>query len=228
MVEGNEHWLHGGEFGERMKDPKPGERVDISKFRDDIKRGATDADLLDNHVACVAKYQRMIGFTRTAYAAKKEKLPAGSRKDMGIWIWGPTDTGKSTQVPVDVFDKGSNKWWDGYQDQPVVLLDDPLPIWNGACMGWLKQWIQEKPFNAEIKGGGAVVRILSWLPRFVLLTTSSGDDHGGALRLSHRCHSAGQVASNMPMRPRSTFTRRTWTTNASAVSGADFDFVLQK
>ena len=86
IAEGNAHWKRGGEFGERMKNPKPGERVDISGFRDAIKRGASDAELLDNHVSCVAKYQKMIGFTRRAYAETALKLPAGTRKDMGIWV----------------------------------------------------------------------------------------------------------------------------------------------
>jgi hypothetical protein len=129
-VENNEHWIDGGEFGVRAKDPKPGERIDVSEFRDAIKRGSSDAELLEGHVGCVAKYQKMIGFTRAAYSKQLDKLPAGTRKDMGIWVWGPTDTDKSTQTPVDVFDKGSNKWWDGYMGEDVVLIDDPLRVWS--------------------------------------------------------------------------------------------------
>ena len=58
----------------------------------------------------------------------------GTRKGMGLWVWGPTDTGKSTQIPVEVFDKGSNKWWDGYMQEEVVLFDDPKPDWAGASL----------------------------------------------------------------------------------------------
>ena len=33
-----------------------------------------------------------------------------------------------------------------------------MPTWAGACIGWLKQWMQEKPFNAEVKHGSAKIR----------------------------------------------------------------------
>ena len=145
----------GKEFGTRIKNPSQGERTDITAFRESTKRGATDAELLEEHIGCCAKYQKLIAFTRRAYAQRDVvKLPQGTRQGMGLWIWGPTDTCKSTQIPVEVFGKGPNKWWDGYMGEDVVLFDDPKPEWAGSCMGWLKQWVQEKPFEAEIKGGG--------------------------------------------------------------------------
>lgn len=148
----------GEEFGERMKDPRPGERVDIIAFKEAIKRGASDADLLDNHTACVAKYQKMIGFARCAYSQNKEPLPFGSRKDMGIWVWGAADIGKSRNIPVQCYAKSSNKWWCNYRGEDFILIDDPYTCWSSACVDHLKNWVTELPFDGETKGGEITIR----------------------------------------------------------------------
>jgi len=78
-----------------------------------------------------------------------------------LWCYGETGTGKSKWVR-DEYDpdqtgkfylKGAGKWWCGYKDQEVVLIED---------FGWshvkeigpdlLKVWADVYPFQAESKG----------------------------------------------------------------------------
>lgn len=50
-----------------------------------------------------------------------------TEKLRGVWIYGPPGTGKTRYVHEkydDIYDKGQNKWWDGYTGQKVVLIDD--------------------------------------------------------------------------------------------------------
>lgn len=72
------------------------------------------------------------------------------------WWWGPTGTGKSKKLWQDYpghYPKPLNKWWDGYEDEDVVGIEEVDPI-SGKWLGhFLKIWSDRYPFTAEIKGG---------------------------------------------------------------------------
>jgi len=71
------------------------------------------------------------------------------------WWHGETGTGKSRTLwslyPVH-FQKSLNKWWDGYQGQEVVAIEEWSPK-NECTSSQLKIWADRYPFSAEIKGG---------------------------------------------------------------------------
>ena len=72
-----------------------------------------------------------------------------------FWIYGEPRLGKSYACRVaypELYEKAQNKWWDGYDGEDVVLIDDFDK--QGACLGHLlKIWADNYRFNAEIKGG---------------------------------------------------------------------------
>lgn len=71
------------------------------------------------------------------------------------WWWGATGTGKSKKVWEEYpehYGKMLNKWWDGYQDEEVVVIEEWCPK-NECTASALKIWADRYPFNAEIKGG---------------------------------------------------------------------------
>ncbi len=147
----------------RMEDnSQQGSRTDIEQFREAIKRGATDAELCDNHAREVCKYQKFIDFCRQAYGTQNlVKLPRGTKKNMGLWIWGPGSTGKTTWVEDNFegfYEKQCNKWWDGYAGEPVVVIDDPLASWSKHLMGYIKAWVNERIVPVEVKGGSRKLR----------------------------------------------------------------------
>lgn len=85
------------------------------------------------------------------------------------WIWGASGCGKSRHVRStydEFYSKPMSKWWDGYDGQPVVVLDDFDPS-HGKFLGYfLKIWSDHYAFNAEVKGGMLKIR-----PLIVIVTS---------------------------------------------------------
>lgn len=72
------------------------------------------------------------------------------------WWYGETGTGKSRlaweKYGSICYQKMLNKWWDGYDDQPVVVIEEWSPK-NEVTSSALKIWADRYPFTAQIKGG---------------------------------------------------------------------------
>lgn len=85
----------------------------------------------------------------------------------GVWIHGKPGCGKSHFARVSlnfagVYPKSANKWWDGYQNQPVVVLEDLDRDTIKFLYHHLKIWADKWGFIGEAKGG-AVAPNNRWL-----------------------------------------------------------------
>lgn len=84
------------------------------------------------------------------------------RGPCGTWIHGLAGCGKTRSVLdqyPDAFPKPRNPWWDGYQRQDIVLVDD-IDRFDVRLGGHFKHWADAYPFIAEIKGGSQKIRPL--------------------------------------------------------------------
>ncbi|MBV6343593.1 hypothetical protein HWQ67_18660 [Candidatus Magnetobacterium casensis] len=71
------------------------------------------------------------------------------------WWIGKTGTGKSRTLSREypgAFDKPLNKWWDGYQDEEVVYIEEWSPK-NECTASNLKRWADYNPFSGQVKNG---------------------------------------------------------------------------
>jgi len=116
------------EFGTFSKGA--GTRNDIEEFRDALRQGINDNELLENYSLEIAKFPRFISFVRGSCI-----LPRADKPTV-ITLWGPAGSGK-TRTAFERFgidktyvvskpDAGRPLWWDGYLpgQHECVILDD--------------------------------------------------------------------------------------------------------
>lgn len=130
-----------------------GARNDIEYFRDAIREGKSDEDLLNLFPNMVAKYQKFIYFVRCSMVPRRSEKPS-------VRVYhGRSGTGKTRTAvgdnPGDCYivsrpDSNRPLWWDGYQGQPTVVIDD---FYGWIPWSYILQLLDRYPFMVEIKGG---------------------------------------------------------------------------
>lgn len=117
-------------------------------------------------------------------AQKKQKLDSLPELN-NLWYYGSSGTGKSFKARTDhpdAYIKMNNKWWDGYDNQEVVIIEDFNLEQAKYLAHHIKIWSDHYPFPAERKGGTIFIR-----PKKIIITSNYSieeafaDDKTGAL-----------------------------------------------
>jgi len=144
------------EFGERPLTPRERGQLEATRW-DDVWTAAQSGDILaipsDIRIRCYSTLRRI----------ERDYMPQVASLDApcGTWIHGPSGCGKTLAVVSQFpgcYPKMLNKWWDGYQGEEIVYLDDVDPTCNSWLGRNLKIWSDCYAFIAENKGGSSKIR----------------------------------------------------------------------
>lgn len=119
------------------------------KLWDDVRKNAIDGNfneippnILITHYGNIKKFYY-----------DHQPRPADLPEPCGEWIWGKPGVGKSHMARIEnpsYYDKMLNKWWDQYDGEECILLDD-FEIDHKIFGHHLKRWSDKYSFTAEVK-----------------------------------------------------------------------------
>ncbi len=151
-----------------------GQRNDIKGIIADVKEGKKLVDIIEDlenpnyqQIKCAMTLKSIFSHKRTI----KPKV---------IWIYGSTGTGKTRYVfekYSDIYVKDMTKWWDGYDQQETILVDDYR---RDFCkFHELLTLTDRYPCRREFKGGSVQINspnIIFTSPHSPLETWANRDD----------------------------------------------------
>lgn len=162
-------------YAERGTPPRDKDQLDKDQKEKwkDVIRSAREGTTIDEYPREFIQYNSTI--TRL-YQPKLMDIDEYT----GLWYYGDPGTGKSrsarAQYP-NLYEKLPNKWWDSYEKEDVVLIDD-LGMDHKHMGSFLKRYCDHYPFRVEFKGGSKMIR-----PKTIVVTSNyriediwAGDD----------------------------------------------------
>ena len=143
-----------------------GNKANSDKWREisDLAKAGKLSDIDNKYPKPFVNCYRNLQAIRKDHTPKLDNL-AGV---CGIWIYGKSGVGKTrlvTKLYPDAYLKRMNKWYDGYNGEDVIVLDDLDP--SHSFMGYeLKKLADRYCFLAEIKNASMYIR-----PKRVVVTS---------------------------------------------------------
>lgn len=139
-----------------------GKRTDLIEFVDIMKISYQDA--IEEKPEVYVKYAN--GLNSLQYKMQQHRDP--DNPPIVTWYYGKAGCGKTRRVYEnheisEIYTKPANKWWDGYTQQPVILIDD----FSEDFLNYrdFLTLIDRYPTSREVKGG--TVKINS---RYIYIT----------------------------------------------------------
>lgn len=171
LTEAVEYCMKDGDFIERgtrpMTQAQKGEKGKEywTGIVEKAQRGGID-EIADETPDAYIRYYRTLKEIAKDHATRPNDLD----DVCGIWIYGPPGTGKSHKARNDYGEyylKETNKWWDSYQNEPTVVIDE-VERDAGKFIGhYLKKWADKYAFDAEVKGSKIIIR-----PERIIITSN--------------------------------------------------------
>lgn len=157
-----------GDFTERGNPPVSQKRKgEMESERWDLARKAAKEGRFEDIPSEI--YIKHLSNLKKIRAEYQVSIPSRDGDLEHQWIWGAAGTGKTTKALKEnpgAYIKGLNKWWDGYVDQEVVIIDDMDPFHKSMARDF-KIWGDRNAFPAETKGGSMLI-----LPRKIVVTSN--------------------------------------------------------
>lgn len=177
--------------------PQPGKRNDLIHTVEQVQKGATLRQIANGDVegaSCLVKYTK--GLTALRGLTVRPRNP--SSPPNVFWLYGATGIGKTRsayefgqslygdQDASIWISSGSLQWFDGYDGQPFVILDDFRP--KHCEFSFFLRLLDRYPLRVPIKGG-----FVEWNPTYIFITTPECISVTFSTRLVHRSEDIAQL-----------------------------------
>lgn len=143
--------------------PQQGKRTDIDAGIELIQSGSSWNELCEQAPKVVLRYPQGTKHLLAARVAVRKE------KTVVRWMYGPTGTGKSQYCaenhPDAYWKMGANQWWDGYEGEKTVVLDDFRGDW--MTFHHLLRLLDRYPMKVEVKGAS-----INFSPSLILVTSN--------------------------------------------------------
>lgn len=153
-------WKERGQF---MTQKKKGEK---EKLRwDEARQLAKEGRFDEIQSELYLRYKRTLHEIHAENRPEPETIQGEMEHE---WVYGPAGCGKSSTVREEnpgAYIKDLTKWWDNYQDQEAVIIDD-VDKYDVKFARMLKLWCDRYPFQAEMKGQQKLIR-----PKKIIITS---------------------------------------------------------
>lgn len=157
------------EFGTwNGKSGEQGKRSDLDTFAEAVRSGKKDWELADQFPKQYLLHSSRIHALRSAVKPTLRDPPKVTV------IWGDTGLGKTYQAystyPIeDIFKiEGKYEWFNGYQQQPVVIFDE---FRSQIQISYLLQLLDRYPMDVPVKGS-----FTPWKPVHIYITSNINPD----------------------------------------------------
>lgn len=135
-----------GQFTEYGERPAQGKRNDLIVLREAIVTQSA-VDVATDHFSEFLRYGKMFD------KYKQLRMTDRNYKPIIMWIYGPSGTGKTlfaTKVAKTFYVKDGTQWWDGYEQQDAIIIDDFDGKWPFRD---LLRLLDRYPYQGQVKGG---------------------------------------------------------------------------
>lgn len=136
-----------GKFVEIGSRSEQGKRTDLDEVADMVKSGASSAAIAEVYPKSYILHGNGIERLRTMKYTDRSGPPCVT------WLWGLTGTGKTrtaVESHSDYYMKDSTMWWNGYEQQTAIIIDDFDGRW--PFRDFLKL-LDRYPYQGQCKGG---------------------------------------------------------------------------
>jgi len=137
-----------------------GQRTDLTQLTNMVSSGASMQQIAQAMPKEYLKYHRGVQALQAALAKPRDATCPNV-----VWvIWGSTGTGKTTKAHRELRSRFDERyyvketmttWWDGYQGEPGVLIDDYDGNWP---ISYLLTILHEHPEQTQVKGAFTKLR----------------------------------------------------------------------
>lgn len=145
-------------------EPEQGKRTDLDDVKEAIDSGASMKEIAQAHFGHFIKYERGFRSYKNTLATPRDF------KTEVIVCYGPTGTGKSmycaalTKDPYWYIPQKDGKWWDGYDGQEDVIIDE---FYGQIMWSTMLRLLDRYPMQVETKGA-----TVNFAPKRIFITSN--------------------------------------------------------